>query len=47
VHADEMRLRLDKGTDALYDLLDAAELTEVLDPKRPSVVPGRRSLFGR
>jgi hypothetical protein len=47
LHADEMRLKLDKGADALYDLLDAAELTEILDPKRPSVVPRRRGLFRR
>jgi hypothetical protein len=47
LHADEMKLKLEKGTDALYDLLDAAELTEILDVDRPSVVPRRRKFFGR
>lgn len=47
LYADEMQLKLDKGADALYDLLDAAEVTEALHPDRPSVVPRRRRLFGR
>jgi hypothetical protein len=47
LHADEMRLKLDKGVAALYDLLDEAEVTEIVDADRPSVVPKRRRLFGR
>jgi hypothetical protein len=48
LHADEMQLKLDQGTDALYDLLDEAGVTEILDPQRPSVVPRRRrGLFRR
>jgi Suppressor of fused protein (SUFU) len=47
LHRDEMQLKLDKGLDALLDLLDEAELTEILDPERPSVVPRRRRLFRR
>ena len=47
LHADEMQLKLDKGADALYDLFDAAALTEILDADRPSLVPRRRKLFGR
>jgi hypothetical protein len=47
LHADEMELKLEQGADQLYELLDAAALTEILDPDRPSVVPRRRRLFGR
>jgi hypothetical protein len=47
LHADEMKLKLDKGLEALYELLDAAELTEILDHDRPSVVPPRRKWFRR
>jgi hypothetical protein len=47
LHADEMELKLEQGADALYDLLDEAELTEILDPDRPSAAPRRRRLFGR
>lgn len=39
IHEDEMRLKLDHGTPALVKLLDAAEVTELLDPRRPSVAP--------
>jgi len=42
LHADEMQLKLDKGTDALYDVLDEASLTEILDVDRPSVAPAKR-----
>jgi Suppressor of fused protein (SUFU) len=42
LHADEMQVKLDRGTDALYDLLDAAKLTEILDVDRPSVAPAKR-----
>jgi len=47
LHRDEMQLRLDRGLDALYDLLDAAEITEILNADRPSVIPRRRKLFRR
>jgi suppressor of fused protein SUFU len=46
IHADEMELKLEKGTDALVDLLDQAGLSELLDPGRRSVVR-RRRLFRR
>jgi hypothetical protein len=47
IHADEMKLKLDRGTEALEALLDKSEVTELLDPARPSVVPPRRGLFRR
>jgi hypothetical protein len=47
LHADEMDLKLRKGSEALAGLFDQAELSELLDPGRPSVVPRRRGLFGR
>lgn len=49
LHADEMQVKLDQGLDRFYDLLDEAELTEILDPRRPSAVPRRRrrGLFRR
>lgn len=49
LHEDEMRLKLAKGTGALYDVLDAAQLTEIVDPDRPSLAPPakRRGWFRR
>ena len=47
LHADEMKLKLDKGLEALYDLLDDANLTEILDRDRPSVAPPRRRWLRR
>jgi hypothetical protein len=47
LHRDEMQLKLDKGLDSLLDLLDRAEITEVLHVDRSSVVPARRRLFRR
>jgi hypothetical protein len=47
LHRDEMQLKLDKGLDKLFDRLDEAGVTEILDPERPSVVRGRRRLFRR
>jgi Suppressor of fused protein (SUFU) len=44
LHRDEMELKLTGGMDALLDRLDAAQISEVLDPGRPSVV--RRKRFG-
>lgn len=47
LHRDEMQLKLDRGLDALLDLMDEAEITEFLEADRPSVIPKRRRLFGR
>jgi Suppressor of fused protein (SUFU) len=47
LHVDEMQLKLDNGPDALYDLLDEADVTEILQSDRRSVVPKKRRLFGR
>lgn len=47
LYADELQFKLDKGTDALLDLLDKAGVNELLDPTRPSVVttsPIRRKI---
>jgi len=37
LYAGEMDLKLDEGSDELIDRLDAAEASELLDPRRPSV----------
>jgi hypothetical protein len=42
LHADEMTYKLEHGTDALFDLLDAAVVTDEITPDRPSVIPRRR-----
>jgi hypothetical protein len=42
---DEMELKLERGTDALFDAFDRAKLTELLIADRPSVVR-RRKRFG-
>ncbi|MDA0166966.1 suppressor of fused domain protein [Solirubrobacter ginsenosidimutans] len=48
LHKDEMQVKLDDGLDRLFDLLDEARITEILEPDRPSVVPKRRrGLFRR
>jgi hypothetical protein len=47
IHEDEMHLKLDRGHDALAALMAEHEVTELLDPRRPSVVPRRRGLFRR
>jgi hypothetical protein len=49
LHTEEMELKLAQGTDALYDLLDAARITEILDKDRPNAAPPkrRRGLFRR
>jgi hypothetical protein len=44
LHADELALKLDKGSNALLDALVAAEVTEVLTLDRPSVA--RKKRFG-
>ncbi|HEX6787601.1 MAG TPA: suppressor of fused domain protein [Gaiellaceae bacterium] len=42
IHEDELRLKLDQGSDALYELFNAQNVSDVVDPDRPSVVPGQR-----
>ena len=37
LYQDEMDLKLAHGAEALTDRLEAAEVTELLDPTRPSV----------
>ena len=44
LHEREMHLKLEKGTDALYDGFDAAGVSEILDPRREPVT--RRKIFG-
>ena len=48
LHPEEMKRKLEAGTDALLDLFDDAGVTELLDPGRPSTIPGpKRGLFRR
>ena len=49
LYEDEMQLKLDKGAEHLWDLLAEANVTEAVDPDRPSVAPRRRcrGLFRR
>jgi hypothetical protein len=49
LHGAEMEYKLAEGADALFDRLDEAGINEVVDPRRPSVVPEprRRGLFRR
>jgi hypothetical protein len=44
LHRDEMDLKLARGMDALFERLDAAEISEVLDVRRPSAA--KRKRFG-
>ncbi|MEM9796699.1 MAG: suppressor of fused domain protein [Pseudomonadota bacterium] len=49
LHPEEMAFKLEHGTDALYDCLDAAGVGPALDPHRPSAIRKKwslRSLFG-
>lgn len=43
LHHDEMELKLAKGVDALFDGFDRAEVSEILDPTRPSSVRKKKS----
>lgn len=45
LHKDEMQLKLEQGVDALYEPFDAAQISEVVEADRPSVL-GRRKRFG-
>lgn len=47
LYKDEMRLKLERGADALSELLCERGITDVVDPGRPSVAPSRRGLFTR
>jgi hypothetical protein len=49
LHAAEMRFKLDRGADDLYDRLAAAGVSELVDPGRAAAVeaPRRRGLFRR
>jgi hypothetical protein len=38
LHADEMQRKLDEGVEGLLDPFDQAEITELLDPSRPSAL---------
>ena len=46
IYRDEMRVKLKKGSDALYDLFDAYDVTDLVDPSRRSLAPKRRRLLG-
>ena len=41
LYSGELRFALDKGFNALLDLFDEAGVNELLDPTRPSLVPGK------
>ncbi len=45
VHADEMQFKLDNSMDALIDKLTEAEVSDIIDPARPSAIP-RKKRFG-
>ncbi|MDG4772987.1 suppressor of fused domain protein [Solwaraspora sp. WMMD792] len=36
LHADEMAVKIEHGTDALIEILDRGGVTELLDPQRSS-----------
>ena len=46
LHDDEMELKLKSGGEALFDGFDAHQVSELLDPGRPSTVKKKRSWFG-
>ena len=45
LHADEMNLKLNSGTEALIELFEQHRVSTIVDPQRKSVVP-RRKWFG-
>jgi hypothetical protein len=47
LHRDEMDLKLEQGDEQLWARLADAGVTELVDPRRESVVGRRRRLFGR
>lgn len=36
LHPEEMAIKVERGTDALIEVLDRGRVTELLDPRRPS-----------
>ena len=47
LYEDEMRRKLERGSDALYEGFEKHALTDVVDPKRTSTVQSRRGFFRR
>jgi hypothetical protein len=47
LHAAEMRVKLDRGMDAFWEMADEARLIECIDPQRPDAAPKRRGRFFR
>jgi len=47
LYADEMKLKLDKGVEAIVALFEEHGVTELVDVRRPSVAPRRRGFFRR
>lgn len=45
LHADEMQLKLDQSMDALIDKFEQANVSDIIDPKRPSAA-ARKKRFG-
>ena len=46
LHPGEMDLKLEKGSDELYDRLDTIDCSELVDLERPDVSRRRKKLFG-
>jgi hypothetical protein len=47
LHRNEMEFKLQKGAEALWERLEEAGVSELVDPNRESVMGRRRRLFGR
>ena len=45
IFSSEMRLKLDKGSDALFELMDARKIDDVIDPQRKNVARKWLGLF--
>ena len=46
LYAEELEVKLQRGLPALLDLIRASDLTDVVDPRRRSLVPGRLAVHG-
>lgn len=46
IYDDEMKIKLSKGANTLLDLMEKANLTEILDPTRKSLTVKRGGLWG-
>ena len=46
LYREEMKLKLDRGTEALVKLLEGADIVDVVDPSRVNVARKKRGLFG-